>query len=130
MECQDFSNYPKSDLKSVEITENGKKENHLIYVHEGTVYSETATPHQKSILEAVIHYNNANYSKIVMFGDWAVNEVGDIINTNKKCARYPVDKIYAKSETIFEHLKSKTWFDEYQEKTFFQALKYAMKHNA
>ena len=67
-----------------------------------------------------------------MFGDWAVNEDGDIINTNKKCARYPVyKKLYDKSEEwILKHLKGKAWFDDCQKKTFLQALEYAKKHNA
>lgn len=123
MEHQEFVDLEK---EPVEITEKDKTE--IIYVHvcEGTVCPKEIPEHQRLIIEALVYYN-VGYSKITMFGDWAVNEDGDIINTNKECARYPVFKQdYEKSEkSVLKHLKSKNWFDEKQEETFCQALKFA-----
>lgn len=129
MKCQEYSGSSESEIKSVKFIKDGVTEIISVYVQDGSVYSENITEHQKTVIEALIHCN-AKYSKINMFGDWAVNEDGDIINTNRHCSRYPVYKErYDKSETkIIEHLGSKTWFDDFQKETFRQALKYAKKN--
>ena len=91
-----------------------------------TVYSNEITEHQRDIIEALVYYD-VKYSKVAMFGDWAVNEDGDIININRKCSRYPVySESYENSEdSMLEQLKSKNWFDKNQEEAFRQALAYA-----
>lgn len=108
------------------ITENGKTETIHVYVSQGTVYSNEITEHQRDIIEALVYYD-VKYSKVAMFGDWAVNEDGDVININRKCSRYPVySESYENSEdSVLEQLKGKNWFDKNQEEAFLQALAYA-----
>ena len=54
-----------------------------------------------------------------VYGDWAVSEVGDIVNINKKCAEYPIFSNNPSLDTedkIFSQLEGKTWFDAEQKR--------------
>lgn len=125
MELEEFSGIDK-EKESVVITENAKTETIHVHVCQGTVYPNEIPEHQKDIIEALAHHN-VKYSEVAMFGDWAVNEDGDIININRKCARYPVYReSYENSEdSVLEQLEGKGWFYGYQKETFLQALTYA-----
>lgn len=88
---------------------------------------ETIPQELKRRAEELFEHNRANTQVVNIFGDWAVNSDGDIININDTCAKYPIfsNRQNLKSdEELIEHLNSKTWFDINQKTNLLEALEY------
>lgn len=69
---------------------------------------------------------------VALYGDWAVSEIGDVVNINKKCAEYPIlsnNPMLDKEDDIFSHLEGKTWFDAEQRRNLVYVMMFLEQLN-
>lgn len=120
-------------ISEIVVVTDGLKEQHSEDVlmleckrcHKLLFEDDVAEEYQRII--TLLTARNVKCSRLALFGDWAVNEDGDIINTNKNCSYYLISAdnpvLRTRSERI-NHLRSKNWFDDEQERNILKALDY------